>query len=57
MVNDRGERVKEALPSDPVEVIGFNDVPEAGDIITAVDDDSLSRRVAEERQGQVARGP
>ena len=53
MVNDRGERVKEALPSDPVEVIGFNDVPEAGDIITAVDDDSLSRRVAEERKDKL----
>ncbi len=50
MVNDVGERVKQALPSDPVEVIGFNDVPEAGDIISAVDDDSLSRKVAEERK-------
>jgi len=50
MVNDRGERVKSAGPSDPVEVIGFNDVPEAGDIISAVDDDSLSRKVAEERK-------
>ena len=50
MVNDKGERVKAAGPSDPVEVIGFNDVPEAGDIISAVDDDSLSRKVAEERK-------
>ncbi len=50
MVNDRGERVKQAFPSDPVEVIGFGDVPEAGDIISAVDDDSLSRKVAEERK-------
>ena len=50
MVNDKGERVKSAGPSDPVEVIGFNDVPEAGDIIFAVDDDSLSRKVAEERK-------
>ena len=50
MINDKGERVKEAYPSDPVEVVGFNDVPEAGDIISAVDDDSLSRKVAEERK-------
>ncbi len=50
MVNDKGERIKEAGPSTPVEVIGFNDVPEAGDIVSAVDDDSLSRRVAEERK-------
>ena len=53
MVNDRGERVKEAGPSDPVEVIGFNDVPDAGDQITAVDDDKLSRQVAEERKDKL----
>ena len=47
MMNDRGERVKSAGPSMPVEVIGFNDVPDAGDIINAVDDDKLSRQVAE----------
>ena len=50
MVNDRGERVTEAAPSTPVEVIGFNDVPEAGDQISAVEDDRLSRLVAEERK-------
>ncbi len=50
MVNERGERLKSAGPSDPVEVIGFNDVPEAGDQISAVDDDKLSRQVAEERR-------
>ena len=53
MYKRQGERVKEALPSDPVEVIGFNDVPEAGDIINAVDDDSLSRKVAEERKDKL----
>ncbi|MBQ9952641.1 MAG: translation initiation factor IF-2 [Clostridia bacterium] len=53
MVNDRGERVKEAGPSDPVEVIGFNDVPDAGDQISAVDDDKLSRQVAEERKDRL----
>ena len=53
MVNDRGERVKEAGPSDPVEVIGFNDVPDAGDTISAVDDDKLSRQVAEERKDKL----
>ncbi|MDY5219554.1 MAG: translation initiation factor IF-2 [Eubacteriales bacterium] len=53
MVNDIGERVKSAGPSDPVEVIGFNDVPEAGDQISAVDDDKLSRQVAEERKDRL----
>ena len=53
MVNDRGERVKSAGPSEPVEVIGFNDVPDAGDQITAVDDEKLSRQVAEERKDKL----
>ena len=53
MVNDVGERVKSAGPSDPVEVIGFNDVPEAVDQISAVDDDKLSRQVAEERKDRL----
>ena len=49
MVNDRGERVKEAGPSDPVEVVGFNDVPDAGDVMNAVDD-KLSRQLSSERK-------
>ena len=53
MVNDRGDRVKDAGPSDPVEVIGFNDVPDAGDVMSAVDDDKLSRQVAEERKDKL----
>ncbi len=53
MVNDRGERVKEAGPSEPVEVIGFNDVPDAGDIMSAVDDDKLHKQVAEERKDRL----
>ena len=50
MLNDRGERVEEAGPSMPVEVSGFNEVPLAGDDMMAVDDDHLSRQVAEERR-------
>ncbi len=50
MMNPLGERVKEAGPSMPVEIIGFNDVPEAGDEINAVEDDKLSRLVAQERR-------
>lgn len=49
MVNERGERVKEAPPSTPVEVIGFSEVPNAGDEMSAVDE-RLSRQVAEERR-------
>lgn len=36
MINDRGEKVKKALPSTPVEVLGLNEVPMAGDIWTAL---------------------
>jgi len=53
MTNDRGERVTTAGPSTPVEVIGFGEVPSAGDIISAVDDDRLSRQVAEERKDKL----
>ena len=53
LVNDRGERVKSAGPSDPVEVVGFGDVPDAGDTMSAVDDDKLSRQVAEERKDKL----
>jgi translation initiation factor IF-2 len=48
--NDRGEQVKSAGPSMPVEVSGFNDVPEAGEEMYAVDDEKLTRQVAQERR-------
>ena len=50
MLNDRGERVKTAGPSMPVEISGFTEVPSAGDEMFAVEDDKLSRMVAEERR-------
>lgn len=50
MMDSRGERVKEAGPSVPVEIVGFNDVPEAGDEMSAVEDEKLSRLVAQERR-------
>lgn len=53
MVNDKGDRVKSAGPSDPVEVVGFGEVPQAGDVMSAVDDDKLSRQVAEERKDKL----
>ena len=49
MINDRGERVDEAGPSMPVEVMGFSEVPTAGDDMMAVSDDHLGRLVAQER--------
>ncbi|MPL60624.1 Translation initiation factor IF-2 [bioreactor metagenome] len=48
MVNDRGEKVKKAEPSTPVEVLGLADVPEAGDVLVAVEE-KIARAVAEKR--------
>ncbi len=53
MQNDRGERVQSAGPSTPVEIAGFNDVPGAGDEMYAVDDEKLTRMVAEERKEKI----
>lgn len=48
MINDRGEKVKKAGPSTPVEVLGLADVPAAGDILASVDE-KLARSIAEKR--------
>jgi translation initiation factor IF-2 len=50
MENDRGERVKEAGPSVPVEVLGLNGTPEAGDDVRAVADERRAREIAALRQ-------
>lgn len=51
--NDRGERVQSAGPSMPVEIAGFNDVPGAGDEMYAVEDEKLTRMVAQERKEKI----
>ena len=48
MINERGEKVKKALPSTPVEVLGLSDVPLAGDVLHATDE-KTARSVAEKR--------
>lgn len=53
MMNAQGERVEEAGPSMPVEVLGFNDVPDAGDILYGTDDDKLGRQVVQERRDKI----
>ncbi|MBQ9832492.1 MAG: translation initiation factor IF-2, partial [Clostridia bacterium] len=50
MMDDKGRRVKEAGPATPVEVLGFSEVPSAGDIMNVAEVDKLSRQVAEERR-------
>ena len=49
MTDDRGREIKTALPSTPVEIIGLNDVPIAGDIFKAFDSDKKARQIAEAR--------
>ena len=48
MINDRGDKVKKALPATPVEVLGLSDVPAAGDVLYVVDE-RVARAVAEKR--------
>ena len=50
MTNDRGETVKVAGPSVPVEIIGLSDVPSAGDEFRAVADEKMARELVEKRK-------
>ena len=50
MTDHKGMKVKEAGPSVPVEIIGMNDVPQAGDTFFVVEDERLARELAEQRR-------
>ena len=47
MMDDRGRRVKEAGPSTPVEILGLNDVPNAGEVFVATENEKEARNFAE----------
>ena len=49
MENDKGDRVKEAGPSVPVEVMGLNGTPEAGDVLNVVETEAQAREIADYR--------
>ena len=49
LFNDQGRKIKEAGPSMPVEIQGFEGVPEAGDEFVCLEDEKLARRIAESR--------
>ena len=50
MIDDKGKTVKVAGPSVPVEIIGLDDVPQAGDEMNAVEDERMARSLAEQRR-------
>jgi translation initiation factor IF-2 len=49
LVDDKGARVRQASPSIPVEIIGLEAIPSAGDILQVVEDEKLARQIAESR--------
>ncbi|MEJ1995860.1 MAG: translation initiation factor IF-2 [Limibacillus sp.] len=60
LINDRGERTEEAGPSAPVEVLGLQGTPQAGDDFVVVEDETRAREIAEfrseaKRQSELAR--
>ena len=50
MTDERGNRLKDAGPSVPVEIIGLGDVPDAGDVFYAVDNERMARELVEQRK-------
>jgi translation initiation factor IF-2 len=52
MTDDLGNRFDEAGPSQPVEVTGLNEVPQAGDIFMAFKDEKMTRSIASDRQSR-----
>ena len=49
LINDKSERIKEAGPSVPVEVLGLHGTPEAGDVLNVVDTEAQAREIADFR--------
>ncbi len=50
MINELGQRIQEAGPSDPVQVLGFDHVPQSADVFAVVEDEREIKRIASERQ-------
>ncbi len=53
MVDDKGRNIKEAGPSTPVSVLGFSDVPNAGDTAFVVEDEKMAKQVVSEREAKL----
>ena len=53
MLDDKGNRVEEAPPAMPIEILGFSDVPNAGDLVQVLNDEREARQVAELRKRDI----
>ncbi|WP_338969341.1 translation initiation factor IF-2 [Spiroplasma endosymbiont of Labia minor] len=54
MQNERGAKVKEVIPSEPVQIIGLNDVPRAGDKFIAIPEEKIARQIAQAQAEKLA---
>ena len=52
MTDDKGRKLKDAGPSTPVEIMGLAEVPQAGDLFYAVEDEKMARELAEQRKAE-----
>ena len=52
LIDDHGQQVEDAEPGKPVEVLGLNGTPEAGDVLNVVDDEARAREISDYRQRQ-----
>jgi translation initiation factor IF-2 len=52
MNSDRGDKIDEAGPSIPVEIVGLSEVPSAGDLFYAVEDERMARELVEQRKSE-----
>ena len=53
MLNDKGQKIEEARPSIPVEVVGFTDVPEAGEPFIVVSEERMAKQISLYRQEKI----
>lgn len=57
MFNDQGKRIKKAEPANPVEILGLNAMPQAGETFQVVSDERQARLLAEQRESAKRQGP
>jgi translation initiation factor IF-2 len=53
MLNDKGQKIQEARPSTPVEVVGFTDIPEAGETFIVVSEERMAKQISLHRQEKI----